>query len=476
MEGEILNADPKKITAQYPVIDSRKVNQETFFVALIGENSDGHDFVAQAIAAGADFALVSKDVAQPAIKVSDPISALMKLASFLRKELKNIYVIGITGSQGKTTAKDMLAQVLSSQGEVISTERSFNNELGLPLTALRATAETKYLILEMGARHLGDISQLAKVAAPQMGIVLVVGNAHIEIFGSRANIAKAKGELIDSLPTDGIAILGRYDEFTPEMGANFAGKKFFFGEEKIADLPNYVRASDLELREGYPFFDVITPNGRASISLQYVGLHQVANALSAITAALALGLELETIASLISLAKPKSAGRMEMFEINDVLLIDDSYNANTFSMAGALNTLAHLASIRGGESWAVLGKMHELGESSLLEHKKVGKIAAENGIDNLVEVGDHGYISGAKEAIKGSELAMEMSCYSASDIAAANEILLNVKPGDVVLFKASRREKFEEIVKASSDFLKTLHFRKFPGNGNSNEEYLGEVE
>ncbi len=442
VEGELQNIESDQITQAIPVIDSRLVTPQTFFVALRGQKLDGNEFAREAIEKGAEFVLTENSLDLPSIKVKDATHALMKLSLFLREQLTELKVIGITGSQGKTTTKDMLAQILGALAPTIWTERSFNNELGLPLTLLKANQETKFAVIEMGARHQGDISYLSKIAKPNLGIVLVVGNAHIEIFGSRENIAIAKGELIDSLPDNSIAILGDYDEFTPQMGRGRNIKRFLFGEKKIDDNQNIdVRATDIELREGFASFDVICEAGRASVSLQYVGKHQVPNALAAIAASLALGFSLDQVVSLISIAKPQSAGRMQIFELNNILILDDTYNANTYSMEAALDTLNHFAAIRGGESWAILGKMHELGGSTLEEHQKIGKIVAQLQIDHLVEIGKNGFVDGAKSVEN-----LNTTLHELTEKSSFENLVPFINPGDVVLVKASRAEKLEEIV------------------------------
>ena len=215
--GEVINADGQLTTSAFPVINSKQATSNTFFAAFVGANVDGHEYIEEAISNGAQFALVSKDCTAPAIKVNDVRKALRDLAIYVRNELGNLQVIGITGSQGKTTTKDLLRHILSVSGETIAPEESLNNELGVPLLILRCSETTKFCIVEMGARHLGDISYLAEIAKPHVGVVLTVGTAHLGEFGSREIIAKAKSELITSLTAGGTAILGTYDEFTPNM-------------------------------------------------------------------------------------------------------------------------------------------------------------------------------------------------------------------------------------------------------------------
>ena len=360
VDGEVINSDGKQTTSAIPVINSNKATNNTFFVAFVGSNVDGHDYIEDAISKGAQFALVSKDCLAPAIKVQDVRKALSDLAIYVRSKLENLQVVGITGSQGKTTTKDLLKHILAVSGETVAPEESLNNELGVPLLILRCTKSTKYCIVEMGARHVGDISYLADIAKPHVGVVLTVGSAHLGEFGSRELIAAAKSELITSLSTGATAILGTYDEFTPKMVVPNGVKRIFFGEKSTCE----VRAADVEVREGRAHFDLVTPDGRAAVGLQLLGMHQVSNALAAAAVATALKIPIETISAALSTAEVSSKWRMEISQVGEITLINDSYNANPESMAAALRTLALVSQESGGVSWAILGKMQELGESS----------------------------------------------------------------------------------------------------------------
>ena len=217
VEGATFNLDLDEQVSLYPVISSKEANKDTFFAAFEGTKVDGHDFADEAIKNGAKFALVSKPVNEPHILVPNVLNALSKLARFNRKALPNLKVIGITGSQGKTTAKDLMHHLLSVLGKTVAPSASLNNELGVPLLLLKCDESIAFCIVEMGARHIGDISHLVELAEPNIGVVLNVGQAHLGEFGSREKIAEAKGELIAGLPEDGIAVLGNYDPFTPTM-------------------------------------------------------------------------------------------------------------------------------------------------------------------------------------------------------------------------------------------------------------------
>ena len=436
--GEVLNADGSLTTSAIPVINSNQATSNTFFVAFVGANVDGHDFVKEAMANGAQFALVSKDCSTPAIKVVDVRKALKDLAVYVRSQLVNLKVVGITGSQGKTTTKDLLKHILSVSGETIAPEESLNNELGVPLLILRCTETTKFCIVEMGARHVGDISYLAEIAKPHVGVVLTVGSAHLGEFGSRELIAKAKSELVTSLAAGATAILGTYDEFTPNMVVPTGVKRILFGEKQKCEI----RAADIEVREGRAHFDLVTPDGRAAVGLQLVGMHQIANALAAAAAATALKIPIETISAALSTAEVSSKWRMEISQVGDITLINDSYNANPESVAAALRTLALISQESGGVSWAILGKMQELGESSATEHAAIGRLVCEIGIDNLVAVGIKDYLDDLDSMEDGGACAVHYFETKSEAMA----IVEHFTPGDVVLVKASRSGEFNLLV------------------------------
>ncbi|MFM8965950.1 MAG: UDP-N-acetylmuramoyl-tripeptide--D-alanyl-D-alanine ligase, partial [Actinomycetota bacterium] len=257
--------------------DSRQVTPGSVFIALKGERQDGHDFVPSALANGAALSIVSRSVSGAHIIVLDVLDGIAKLASNLRHRLLKLKIVAITGSQGKTTTKDMLNSILTSQGQCVAPIGSYNNDIGVPITLLKCNDQTRFCILEMGARHLGDIARLTEIAVPDVGVVLKVGTAHLGEFGSRAKIAETKGELIRGLRPGATAVLGTYDEFTPKMNSNSAVKTITFGESGSC----LIRAADLELHGGFPAFDLVTPEGRERVELQLLGVHQVPNALAA---------------------------------------------------------------------------------------------------------------------------------------------------------------------------------------------------
>ena len=429
-----LHGDENIMVTQAPVFDSRKAKSGSLFLALVGENTDGHNFCSDAFTNGAALAITTKVVDQPCVVVSDVMQAVADLAKFTRVQLANLTVIGITGSQGKTTTKDLLNYILSSVGETVAPVGSFNNELGVPLTILECNEQTKYCIVEMGARHIGDISALCEIAKPKIGAVLKVGNAHIGEFGSREAIAQAKSELISSLGSGGIAVLGTYDQFTPAMKVADGVSVLTFGERSDCN----VRAADVEIREGRPHFDLVTKSGRAAVGMRLVGLHQIPNALAAAAISSALGLSVDQIAGALSMAELASKWRMEIFELDGRLMINDSYNANPESMAAALRTLALFAQERGGSSWAVLGKMHELGPSENADHAAIGKLVSDLAIDHLLTVSMPAYS-------QGITADSETKVHELSDKNSVVTLLNAMQSGDVLLVKASRAEHFEEI-------------------------------
>ena len=425
--GGQLHCDKDLLVSKAPVFDSRLATPGCIFLALKGENVDGHDFVAEAYRAGAVFSLTTHRIDGPCIVVADVLVALSALAAFVRKRLTGLTVVGITGSQGKTSTKDLLAHMLSVAGPTVAPKGSFNNDLGLPITVLQCDERTKFCILEMGARHKGDIARLCEISQPDIAVILVVGTAHLGEFGSVQAIAETKSELVQSLSPDGIAILGSYDQYTPAMASLHSGRTIVFGNAQE------VRAADVEIREGRPHFDLVTPAGRDAVGMRLVGEHQVSNALAVAAVGTALQLPIELIASSLSTAENASKWRMELHDAFGLLIINDSYNANPDSMSAAMRSLVLFAQERGGESWAFVGKMQELGESSTAQHQVIGTLAQELGIDHLVAIGAPEYGNPMGQMLVHHYASID-ECLAMTDYFSA---------GDVVLVKASRSEGFE---------------------------------
>jgi UDP-N-acetylmuramoyl-tripeptide--D-alanyl-D-alanine ligase len=437
--------DSSQVITSAPVFDSRDAVKGSLFLALVGENSDGHDFTENAQSHGASGFMTTREVKGNGVIVADVLLAVRALAAYVRNELPDLKVIAITGSSGKTTTKDLLASILSSRAQCVSTKASFNNELGAPITLLECTPETKYCILEMGARHLGDIAALCEMAKPDVGVVLRVGTAHLGEFGSVEKIAQTKGELIQSLAPDAIAVLGTYDTHTKSMKSHHTGKIIYFGEDSHDD----VRAADVEMREARAHFDLVTPEGRDAVGMRLIGAHQVSNALAAAAVCTALEIPIEVIASGLSTADSASKWRMQIDEVDDLLIINDSYNANPESMKAALDSLVLFAQERGGASWAFLGQMHELGPQSNALHASVAAHAHELGIDHLVSVGTRAFADGIP-AMSPTTL------HYCEDIEQALSLVSHCAPGDVVLVKASRSEHFEMLSRGLEDSWKEL--------------------
>ena len=372
--------------------------------------------------------------------VSDVGQALLTLTEFVRERLVNMKVVGITGSQGKTTSKEFLYSILSSVGETVATEANFNTEIGVPLTMLRCKESTKFCIVEMGARHIGEIAKLTKVVKPDVGVVLVVGSAHVGEFGSIAALANTKAELITGLATGKTAVLGSYDQWTPKMADNLSVEKIIFGENQS------IRAGDIQMHGGFAHFDLVTPNGRTPVSLQVLGEHQLPNALGAAAAAFVLGISNEVIAVGLTTAQLGSKWRMQLEEVNGLQIIHDYYNANPESMKAALKTLVLLSQESGGLSWAILGKMHELGPLEQQAHLEIVEFCQEIGVDHLISMGTDLYKVSKNE---GSD--KHLLLHNCPNADAVLELAKNFSAGDVVLFKASRSERFEDVAQLVVD-------------------------
>lgn len=430
--------DPGARLSGPAVCDSRETNPGGLFVAIAGEHVDGHDFAATAVAAGAVCVLASRPLGVPAVVVGDVMAALGLLAREAGRRTRAT-VIGLTGSAGKTTTKDLLAQVLERHGPTVATARSLNTEIGLPLTMLRADESTRYLVLEMGARHKGDIRYLTGLVPPAAGLVINVGTAHVGEFGSRAGIAEAKGELVEALPAaadGGLAVLNADDELVAAMAARTAARVLLYGRAAHAD----VRADGVELVGGRARFTLSAGGVSAQVALHYLGAHQVSNSLGAAGVAYGLGMAVPDIAAALSAARPRAAGRLEVTERPDgVTIVNDAFNANPDSVRAALETLAAMAA--GRRTVAVLGEMAELGDLTRQGHEEAGRRAADVGVDILVTVGSVEAEAAAAAASRGGVRAV---CVPDADAAlsALSELL---RPGDIVLAKASHAMNLEDL-------------------------------
>ncbi len=450
ISGKVIGDGNKLITGS-TFFDSRDIIENGIFLALQGEHVDGHDFVVQALSEGAGVAICNREVGDSCIVVKDAVEAITKLAAYVRQNINGLKVIAITGSHGKTTTKDLANYLLSMVGETIAPKSSFNNDLGVPITILRCKENTKFCILEMGARNLGDIAKLERTFLPDLGVVLGVGSAHIGIFGSQEMIASAKSEMVINLEPSKIAILGSYDDFTINMKKLTKAQVITFGEKSSND----VRATDIEIREGFAHFDLVTSFGRESVALRQAGRHQVANALAAAAIATALNVPIDKISAGLSTAESSSKWRMELHEIAGRLIINDSYNANPESMFAALEALRLFAQERGGRAWAFLGKMHELGDFSQSGHLEVSQKAINLEIDHLVAIGTREYLG---ESDLGSTAIL-----FAENLESAREMARGSEAGDVILVKGSRAEGLEKLVELLIWDLNELPVEKSDG-------------
>jgi UDP-N-acetylmuramoyl-tripeptide--D-alanyl-D-alanine ligase len=425
------------------VIDSRLVTPGALFAALPGERVDGHDFAAAAVARGAAAVLAARalpEVAVPVIVVPDVTLALGLLAKAVLARLPGTTVVGITGSSGKTSTKDLTAQVVERLGATIAPEGSLNNEIGLPLTVLRADESTRYLVLEMSARGIGHIAYLTGIAPPRIAAVLNVGRAHAGEFGSLDAVAKAKGEIVEALPpagAGGVAVLNADDPNVAAMAARTAARVITTSVDPGGDAD--LKAAGLALDDlGRASFTLCTPAGSAPVTLTLHGGHHVANALAAAAVAAELGMDVQAIADALTAATARSSKRMELRERPDgVLVVNDAYNANPDSTRAAIEALGHLVSAGAGRRGiAVLGYMAELGDIAAESHAEAGRLAARAGAAVIVAVG-----ADAAPVLDGARAA---GGWQGEAIAAANpetavtELRGRLRPGDVVLVKASR--------------------------------------
>ncbi|MFE4464155.1 UDP-N-acetylmuramoyl-tripeptide--D-alanyl-D-alanine ligase [Oerskovia sp. NPDC056781] len=435
--GGRLAADPDVRVTGSVVVDSRLARTGSLFVALPGEHVDGHDFVPVAVDKGAALVLAARDVDAPAVVVEDVQTALGALAREVLRRLRaagDLQVVGITGSVGKTTTKDLLGQLLTPHGRTVVPRGSFNNEIGLPLTVLEADPSTRYLVLEMGASGLGHLTYLTRIAPPDVSVVLAVGSAHLGEFGGIEAVATAKAEIVTGLAPGGTAVLNADDLRVVAMAGVAPGPVVTFGTIPAAD----VRAENIGMdRAGCASFDLRVRGTEETfpVQLRLVGEHHVANALAAAAAAVRLGLDPRLVAAGLAEATAISPHRMAVTQRADgITVIDDSYNANPDSMRAALKALAVMAG-RERRSVAVLGEMRELGPDSRAAHDEIGRLVVRLNIKLLVVVGDGagGIHDGAtQEGSWGDETRF------VPDVEAASALLRDeLQPGDVVLVKSS---------------------------------------
>jgi UDP-N-acetylmuramoyl-tripeptide--D-alanyl-D-alanine ligase len=416
--------------------DTRKLQPGELYVALSGARFDGHDFVAQAAQLGAAGALVERELPLPLpqVVVPDALRALQDYATHWRDRF-DIPVIGVTGSNGKTTTKEMLAAIFTRRGPVLATVGNLNNHIGVPLTLLRLRAEHQAAIIEMGANHQGEIAVLTRLARPGIGVVTQAGLAHIEGFGGREGIARGKGELFAGLAREGLAVINADDAYAGlwrKLAAHC--QQLRFGIEQPAEV------SARDIREiaaaGRIEFELVTPQGNAAVGLPMLGRHNVMNALAAAACALGAGLSPAEVAIGLGAMRSVSGRLVRRAAVQGAQLIDDTYNANPTSLAAALEVLAQLP----GRHWLVLGDMGELGTESDEWHRRAGEWARSSGCERLYAVGP---LSGQAVAAFG---AGARHFESHGDLATA--LRGEIGPGVTVLIKGSRSMHMEQVVQA----------------------------
>lgn len=423
--------------------DSRTLQSGDLFVALRGENFDGHRFVAMAKERGAIGAIVehswkgkiSSDFSL--LRVRDTLTAYQKIAAGYRRQLP-LKVIAITGSNGKTTTKDFVAAALGHRFRVTKTEGNFNNHVGLPKTILGATSKDEIAVWEIGMNHPGEIAPLAKIAAPDVGIITNIGVAHIEFMGSRDAIAQEKGALAEAIGPQGTLILNADDPFSERIAKRTRAKTIFAGTKT-----GTVCATDLRQSASGSEFTILEGAHRCRAQLPVPGLHMIQNALLAVAAGRVFGLSIEDCAAGLASA-PLTKARLQIKTIRGVQFIDDSYNANPESMRAALATLAELET--EGRRIAVLGEMAELGAESERGHREVGEAAASLKIDELIAIG--GTASAIADAAQKAGLEKSRTVTSADE--AAEILVEETSPNDLVLIKGSRAARTERVIEEFS--------------------------
>jgi UDP-N-acetylmuramoyl-tripeptide--D-alanyl-D-alanine ligase len=478
--GELVDVSPRdadaiRVTGSVE-FDSRAVGPGGLFLALPGARTDGHDFAATAVAAGAVAVLAARPVGVPAIVVKPVgaevdsgagvlehdtggagaavLAALARLAAAVAAELVagGLTIVGVTGSSGKTSTKDLLAAVLHPLGAVVAPPGSFNNELGHPWTVLRATTDTDFLVLEMSARHRGNIAALARIAPPSIAVVLNVGTAHLGEFGSREAIAETKAELPQAVPASGVVILNADDGAVAAMADKTAARVVRVSRSPDAD----VWAGDVSLDPlARPRFTLHAAGAEVPVELAVHGDHQVSNALCAAAVALECGASLEQVAGALAAAGPVSRHRMQVSTRADgVTVINDAYNANPDSMRAGLKALAWVASSGAAESgdrrrsWAVLGEMAELGDDAIVEHDSIGRLVVRLDVSRLVVVGTGRAMSAMHHgAVMEGSWGSESTMVADADAALAL-LRAEVGEGDVVLVKASNSAGLGKLAEA----------------------------
>ncbi|TDT32807.1 UDP-N-acetylmuramoyl-tripeptide--D-alanyl-D-alanine ligase [Naumannella halotolerans] len=470
VDGRVIG-DPELPVGPQVSIDSRRLTAGALFVAVAGERVDGHDYAADAIGSGAAAVLTERPIGDlPQVVVADTVVALGALGRYVLDH-SEAEVVALTGSQGKTSTKDLLAQLLEASGPTVAPVGSYNNEYGLPLTATGVEPDTRWLVAEMGARGIGHIAHLCALTPPTVGAVLNVGHAHIGEFGDQETIARAKGELVEALPADGWAVLNATDPRVAAMAERTSAHLAWWAvggrPRQAGELFVWSTEESVDALDRYSFTlnvaDVAGVGDGHRVRLQQSGRHQIGNALAAAACAVAvLGTEAaERIAGQLSAAGARSAWRMELTRLRppgggpgEVLLINDAYNANPDSMQAALNSLANIARQRSGRAIAVVGDMLELGPASRAEHEAVGRAAGALNLDLLLGVGEYSAATVDAARTAGVPQVRTMAAQTDQDRRdVAAQIEADLRAGDVVLVKASRAQQLEVVAAALVESL-----------------------
>jgi UDP-N-acetylmuramoyl-tripeptide--D-alanyl-D-alanine ligase len=423
--------------AQGYSIDSRTIAPGELFIAVKGERLDGHDYVSAAFERGAIAAVVRRDQLSRypnksrLLAVDDTLIALQTLATGVRR-LWGKPLIGITGSMGKTTTKEAIAHVLASRWRVLKSEGNFNNHFGLPLMLLKLEPQHDLAVIEMGMSHAGEIRALAKIAQPEIGVVTNVAPVHLEFFDSIAGIARAKYELIESLPSQGTAVLNADDEYVSQFGRDFKGRVITYGTHAVAD----VRAENVQSHgAGGSEFDVLTSCGRAHARLPLIGEHNILNALAAVSVACAREMKLADAVAALTTLKPADK-RGEVLQLGNITIINDCYNSNPKALRAMVDALVAMPARR---RIVVAGEMLELGPAAEEEHRGAGKHIADRKVDVLI-----GVRGLAQAMVEGARKAGGKAEFFANPEEAAEWLARETRDGDVVLMKASRGVKLEK--------------------------------
>jgi UDP-N-acetylmuramoyl-tripeptide--D-alanyl-D-alanine ligase len=427
-------------------IDSRTIREGELFVAIKGDRFDGHDFVPEVMKRGAWGSLVARTVLENrfpllgglknVLPVEDTLTALQEMAYWHRRQFA-IPVVGITGSNGKTTTKEMLAGILQQQGPVLKNEGNLNNHIGVPLTLLRLNASHTAAVVEMGMSAAGEIDLLARFVGPDVAVITNIGPAHLEFLRSLDLVAQAKGELFSHLKPEGTAVLNADDRYFDELKRKFSGRVLSFGMDRMSD----VRASHIRQEKGFTDFTIRSDGSSANVRLRAVGRHNIYNALAAAAAALAVGMSLDVVKNGLESFLP-SAMRSELRQVQGRTVLADCYNANPASMDAALATLISLKS--GGRAIAVLGDMLELGTVTVDAHRAIGETVARLGVDLVITLGQLAKHVGEGAIDAGMPKDRVLEAGSQAEAAALLKKLS--RPGDTVLIKGSRGMKMEKIL------------------------------